>query len=171
MRYYTSIRDCYSPSECRSFIMLQQSCLNSYIHGGWNRLETGLHFVYSRPQLKAGAWIPGCSRLEILGYDEAYRNPGRGPGSPPPPEASGPGCAVSPRTDGCDSSVPVRYGSSHRQASGCGVQQVNGLLSCGCCYGFFGPVGEREYWSYLVFFSVKCWMTTVKHSVHNNYTN
>lgn len=94
----------------------------------------------SRPQLKAGAWSPGCSLPGILGYDEACKNPGRGPGSPPPPEASGPGCAASQRTDGCDFSVPVRYGSSHRQASGCGVQLASGLLLCGCCCGFFGPV-------------------------------
>lgn len=93
--------------------------------------KTSLHVVYSRLQLKAGAWSPGCSLPGILGYDEACKNPGRGPGSPPPPGASGPGCAVSPRTGGCDSCGPVRYGSSRRQASGCGVRQLNGLLLCG----------------------------------------
>lgn len=94
----------------------------------------------SRPQLRVGAWSPGCSLPGILGYDAACKNPGRGPGSLPPPEVSGPGCAESQKTDGCGSSVPVRYGSSHQPASGCGVQPGNGLLLCGCCFGFFGPV-------------------------------
>lgn len=102
--------------------------------------DTGLYFVNSRPQLRAGAWSPGYSLPGILGYGGAYKSPGRGPGSPPPPEESGPCCAVSLRRDGCDSSVPARYGSSHRQALDCDVQRANGLSSCGCCSGFFGPV-------------------------------
>ena len=122
--------------------------------------QTSLHFVYSRPQLKAGALSPGCSLLGIPGYDEACKNPGRGPGSPPPPEGSGPGCAVSPRTGGCDFSVPVRYGSSRRRASGCDAQQVSGLLSCGCCCGFSGPVCERKYSVCKVFFFIQfCYLT------------
>lgn len=91
-------------------------------------------------QIKAGAWSPGRSLLELLGSDEACKNPGRGPGSPPPPKVSGPGYAASQRTDGCGFSAPVRYGSSRRQASGCDVQPANGRPLCGCCCGFFGPV-------------------------------
>lgn len=113
------------------------STLKSVVVG---KRKTSFHFDYSRPALKAGAWSPGCSLPGTLGCDEACKNPGRGPGSPPPPEASGPGCAVSQRTDGCDFSLPVRYGSSRRPASGCDVRLVNGLLLCGCCCGFFGPV-------------------------------
>lgn len=128
--------------------MLHQSCINSYIHGG--TLETQAKarptlFVYSRSPLKAGAWIPGCSLPGTRGYDEVCKSLGRGLDSPPPPEASGPGCAVSPRTADCDSSSPVRYGSSHRRASDCDVQRASGLLSCGCCSGFFEPVRKTEY--------------------------
>lgn len=75
----------------------------------------------------------------ILGYDEACKSLGRGPGSPPPPEASDPGSAVSLMTNGCDSSSPAHCGSSRQQASGCDAPQVSGLLLCGCCSGFFGP--------------------------------
>lgn len=140
MRYYTSIRGCYSPNECSSFIMLQQSHLNSYVHGGWFRDRQAYTLFTAGQQLKAGAWIPGCSLPEILGYGAACKNPGRDPGSLPPPEESGPGCAVSPRTGGCDFSAPARCGSSRRRASGCGAPQMSDLLLCGCCCGFFGPV-------------------------------
>lgn len=124
MRYYTSTRGCYSPNECSSFISRPLE-----------REETS-----GGPRLSAGAWSPGCSLPGILGYGEACKNPGRGPGSPPPPEASGLGCAASPRTDGCDFSAPARCGSSRRRASGCGAQRAKGLSLCGCCCGFFGPV-------------------------------
>lgn len=68
-----------------------------------------------------------------------------GPGSPLPPEVSGPDCAVSRTTDGCGSSERVRCGSFHQQASGCDVPPANGPLLYGCCCGSFGPVwGGRE---------------------------
>lgn len=90
--------------------------------------------------LTAGAWSPGCSLPGILGCGEAYKNPGRGPGSPPPPKASGPGFAASQTTDGCGFSSHVRCGSSHRRAWCCDARWVNGPPLCGCCFGFFGPV-------------------------------
>lgn len=79
------------------------------------------------------------------GYDEACKSPGKGPGSPPPSEASGPGSAVTRTTDDSDSFSRARcYGSSHRRASGCDVPRPNALSSYGCCSGFFGPVGKRN---------------------------
>jgi len=125
---------------CSRFIMLELLMVPQLMCSWWMVRKKGLHLVNSRPRLKAGAWSPGCSLQGILGYGEACRSPGRGPGSPPLPEESGPCFAGSQRTDGCDSSVHVRYDSSHLQASGCGARQVNGLLSCCCCFGFFGPV-------------------------------
>lgn len=94
----------------------------------------------SRPQIRSGAWPPGCSLLGIHGYDEAYKNLGKGPGSPLPPEVSGPDCAASQTTDGCGFYEHVRCGSFRQQASGCDVPPENGPSSYGCCCGFFGPV-------------------------------
>lgn len=135
------VSSCYSKaaSTLRSVVVAQR--------------KTGLDFLFCQraQQLRAGAWTPGCSLPVILGYDGACKSPGKGPGSPPPPEASGPGCAASLRTDGCDFSAPVRCGSFHQQASGCGVRQVKDLLSCGCYSDFFGPAYERKYWLCVVF--------------------
>lgn len=67
-------------------------------------------------RLTAGAWSPGCSLPGSLGCGEACTNPGRGPGSPPPPTASGPGFAASRTTGGCGFSSCARCGSSRRPA-------------------------------------------------------
>lgn len=139
--YHTSIitvqLNCFK-KVCSNF-MLHQRCLNSKILGDWLEKDRPALCL----QLKAGAWSPGCSSPGILGYDEAYKSPG----SPPPPEVSGPGCAASQMTDGSDSFVLVHYGSSHQQASGCDVQLMNGQLLCGCCSCFFAPVREKQHWS------------------------
>lgn len=138
MRYYTSIQTWYSSNECSSFNVTAKL---PQLLGPWWLLEKDRPTLcLQRPQLKAGAWIHGYSLLVILDYDEACKSLGRGPGSPPPPEVSGPGSAVSLRTDGCDSSSRVHYGSSHQRASSCDVQRASGLLLCDCCSGFFGPV-------------------------------
>lgn len=100
--------------------------------------------LHGPSQLKSGAWTPGCSLPGIHGYGEACKNPGTGPGSPLPPEASGPDCAASRRTDGCGSYEPVRYGSFHRPASGCDVPPANDPSLYGCCCGFFVPVWGGE---------------------------
>lgn len=91
----------------------------------------------------AGAWSPGCSPLATLGYDEACRSPGRGPGSPPPPEASGPDLAASPTTGDCGFSSCARCGSSRQRELCCG-RPASGPPSCGCCFGFVGPDMKSE---------------------------
>lgn len=93
--------------------------------------------------ITAGAWSPGCSLLAILGYGEACMNPGRGPGSPPPPTASGPDFAASRTTGGCGFSSRARCGSSHRRALCCD-RPASGPSSCGCCFGFSGPDLESK---------------------------
>lgn len=65
-------------------------------------------------------------------------NPGRGPGSLPPPKASGPDLAASRTTGGCGFSSRARCGSSRRRALCCD-RPASGPSSCGCCFGFFGP--------------------------------
>lgn len=89
-------------------------------------------------RLTAGAWSPGCSLLAILGYGEACMNPGRGPGSPPPPKASGPDLAASRTTGDCGFSSRAHCGSSRRRALCCG-RPASGPPLCGCCFGFVGP--------------------------------
>lgn len=125
LRYYTSIRGRYSPNDCSFFS---------------SRGST------ARLMLKSGAWTPGCSLPGSHGYGEACKNPGMGPGSPLPPEASGPDCAASRRTDGCGFYEPVRYGSFHQRASGCDVPPANDPSLYGCCCGFFVPVWGGKYW-------------------------
>lgn len=70
-------------------------------------------------------------------------NPGRGPGSPPPPKASGPDFAASRTTGGCGFSWRARCGSSRRRALCCD-RRASGPPSCGCCFGFFGPDLEKK---------------------------
>lgn len=75
-----------------------------------------LCYITVKGRLTAGAWSPGCSLPASLGCGEACTNPGRGPGSPPPPTASGPGFAASRTTGGCGFSSCARCGSSRRPA-------------------------------------------------------
>lgn len=139
MRVYTSI---LSLNECSSFY--HDTVKPLQLPGITVVLQRRTHLRWQL-ELKACVWTPGCSLQVTPGYDEACKSPGKGPGSPPPSEASGPGSAVTRTTDDSDSFSRARcYGSSHRRASGCDVPRPNALSSYGCCSGFFGPVGKRN---------------------------
>lgn len=75
-----------------------------------------LRHIAVEGRLTTGAWSPGCSLPASPGCGEACTNPGRGPGSPPPPTANDRGSAASRTTGGCGFFSHAHCGSSRRPA-------------------------------------------------------